>query len=126
EIRLSNKVGKFFHNPNNSGSFDIAPSTPSVFTMGSLPAFFFNPPPSSNNNNPSDPLRVSRQTCIQSTGVYENTRPYTDVNPNTDGSCTLTIAQGNGQQAGLGHLYHFEAVFTASMIVPHAGNVIFH
>lgn len=122
EVRLSNKTGKFFYNQNNSGTFDIAPSTQPVFTQ-KFGAFLFNPPSSSTSDNS---LLVFKQTCIKSTGVDEYTRPFTDVTPNTDGSCGMAIAQGNGLQAGSNTLQSFEAVFTANLTVPYAGKVVFH
>lgn len=119
EIRLAKKTGMFFYNQYDSGTFDIPPSTQPVFTQ-SFSAFFFNPP-SSNSN-----LLVSKQVCIQNSGVDENTRPFTDVTPNADGSCSLTVVQGNGQQAGMGNMSSFEAVFTPEVTIPYAGQVIFH
>lgn len=125
EIRLTGKTGKFFYNNNNSGVFDITPSTTPVFTQ-SFGALFFNPPASSTSNDATDSLRVYRQTCIQSSGVDENSRPFRAVTPNADGSCTVTIVHGNGQKAGVRNMSSFEAVFTTQLIVPYAGVVTFH
>ncbi len=113
EVPINGKIGKFFYNPNDSGIFDVNPSTPPVFTQ-SFRNLYFNPP-------------TNMQTfCSNNTGVDENTRPFTNVSSNPNGTCTTTIVQGNGHQAGVGDLSSFEAVFTPTLFVPRAGQVTFN
>lgn len=103
-VNLDSVQGSIFANPNDSGSFDITPSTPPVFTQ-TFPIINFNPP-------------TTMQNCSPATGVDENTRPFTDVSPNSDGSCsTIPVQDNNGDQAGVGNLYSFEAVFMATITV---------
>jgi len=104
--------GDFFYNPNDSGIFDVNPTTQPVFTVQSR-VINFNPP-------------LSMQQCTNSTGVDENTRPFHNVFRNANGSCTTFIVQGNGHQAGAGDLQSFEAVFFTHLTVAQAGNVTFH
>lgn len=110
-VTMNNIQGSFFDNPNDSGSFDVSPSTTPVFTQ-SFSVLNFNPSP-------------SIQNCSNSTGVDTYTRPFTEVVRNTDGSCTTVIVQGNGQQAGANSLSSFETEFTATFTVPAAGQLSF-
>lgn len=119
-IEVANPVihsvyGKFFPNPGaaqgqDSISFNILPGTPPLFT-GTYPDVQFDPP-------------VALQSCVGS-GVDDTTRPFTDVTAQSDGTCSTTVAQGNGMQAGVGNLTSFEAVFTTSITVSAPGNVLF-
>jgi len=104
---ISNVLSSFYANPNDSGTFDIASTTTPVFTE-SFASLVFNPP-------------TTFQFCNTSTGIDENSRPFTNLMQNADGSCTLTIAQGNGQQTGVGGLFSFESEFLAELSVPQAG-----
>jgi hypothetical protein len=107
---FSNVLGTFYPNPNDSGTFDATSTTTPAFTQ-SFPTLDFNPP-------------TSLQFCSNSTGVDENTRPFTNISQNADGSCAIAIAQGSGQQpplAGVGNLNSFEAEFLATLTVPQMG-----
>jgi hypothetical protein len=111
-VTISVVNGTFYANPSNSGGFDSSQLSSPVFAQ-QFPLVGFNPP-------------TSAQPCTNSTGVDVNTRPFTDVIPNPDGSCSTLVAQGNGQQAGSGTLFTFEAVFTGSLNVAAAGQVTFN
>ncbi len=106
---VSNVLAQFFPNNNDSGAFDINPSATPAFNQP-FSTIDFNPP-------------TSMQSCTNSTGVDENTRPFTNISSNADGTCATTIAQGNGQQAGVNNLSSFEAVFIAALSVPQAGQM---
>ncbi|MGI8552913.1 MAG: hypothetical protein ACR2PL_19315 [Dehalococcoidia bacterium] len=112
QLRFSSLTGNFFANPSNSGAFTATPSTPVVFSE-SFAAINFNPP-------------VGTVPCSNATNVDVHTRPFTDVVPQSGGACALIVAQGNGQQAGVGGLNAFNAVFSGSVTVPTAGNVTFN
>jgi len=103
--------GVFFPNSDNSGPFDLTSSAKPAFTR-TFRVINFNPP-------------ADLQHCTNSIGVDERTRPFTSVVPNPNGPCATTVAEGNGQQAGVGDLEAFEAVFTAHLTVPRAGPVTF-
>src|ERR1700674_5554870 len=111
-IGITQVDGRFFTNPADSGSFTASPSDTPVFGQ-TFPIVDFNPPAGAVN-------------CTNATGVDESTRPFTDVVPQNDGSCATIIAQGNGQQAGVGDLTSFDAVFTGSFSVPSAMDVTFN
>ena len=100
-----------FANPSDNGAFDVTPGTPPVFSQ-TFPIINFNPP-------------ASAQTCSNYTNVDVNSRPFTDVVPQPDGTCATIVVQGNGQQAGVDSLSQFEAVATASIVIPQAGDVTF-
>ncbi|MGI8553287.1 MAG: carboxypeptidase regulatory-like domain-containing protein [Dehalococcoidia bacterium] len=111
-LRFGPVYGNFFGNPSNSGAFTANPSTPVVFSQV-FPAIDFNPP-------------AGAVPCSNPTGVDEFTRPWTDVIPQSDGTCSLLMAQGNGQQAGVGQLFSMNAEFVGNIYVPAAGNVRFN
>lgn len=111
-IGISQVDGQFFTNPTDSGSFTASPGDTPVFDQ-TFPVVDFNPPGGAVN-------------CNNATGVDENTRPFTEVAPQNNGSCTTIIAQGNGQQAGVENLTSFDAVFTGSFSVPSAMDVTFN
>jgi hypothetical protein len=104
--------GIFYANPFNSGGFDPAhlPALP-AFSQD-FPVIAFDTP-------------TSQQVCSNPTGVNTATRPFTDVVPNPDGTCTPLVAEGNGVQAGTS-LFTFQAVFTANLTVAAAGPVTFN
>src|SRR2546422_960616 len=102
--------GQFFPNPSNSGAFTATTSTPVSFTQ-TFPIINFNAPG----------VAVA---CSNNTGVDVNTRPFTDVVPQADGSCTTLVAEGNGFQVGVGTLFTFDAVFQGSLTIG-SGNVTF-
>jgi hypothetical protein len=110
----------FYPNPQNSGAFDpiVLVSGPS-FTQ-QFPVIDFNPP------------AAAQVGCSNTTGVNEFTRPFTDVVPNPDGTCSTLIAQDSAGvlQAGGspigGALSEFQAIFTANLTVATAGSVRFN
>jgi len=105
--------GAFYANPNNSGSLDLSNLVTPVFSQ-SFPVIDFDPPAS------------AQVTCSNSTGIDENYRPFTDVIPNSDGTCSTSTVQGNGQQAGVGNLFTFQAILTANLAVAAPGQVTFN
>jgi hypothetical protein len=124
-ITIGQVTGDFYPNPGNGGSFDSSQLSSEVFQQ-QFPVVDFNPPTS------------AQVSCSNSTGVDENTRPFTDVVPNPDGTCSTLVAQGNGQQAGCSlsspppcapntsNLVQFEAAFGATLTVAAAGQVTFN
>jgi hypothetical protein len=112
-VTIGTVAGTFYPNSNNSGAFDTSQLASPAFTQ-SFPVIDFNPPSSAQVN------------CTNSTGVDENTRPFTDVVPNSDGSCSTLVAAGNGVQAGTGSLYTFEAVFQSTLTVDSPAQVTFN
>ena len=109
-VTISTVTATFYANPNNSSPFDASQLSTPVFTQ-SFPVINFNPPTS------------AQVACSNSTGVDENSRPFTDVVPNPDGTCSTQVAAGNTLQAGTGDLSAFEAVFTTNLTVDSAGQV---
>jgi hypothetical protein len=105
--------GIFYANPFDTGGFDPAhlPTLPAF--RQDFPVIAFDSPP-------------SQQVCSNNTGVNTGTRPFTDVVPNPDGSCSPIVAGGPGGQAGVSPLASFEAVFTADLTVGAAGPVTFN
>lgn len=100
-----------FRNPRNTAPFSVSQSTAPVFTE-QLPGIDFNPP-------------TSLQPCISATGINDFTTPFTDVTPDILGNCTMTPLASGKEIAGANDLKNFEAVFTATLFVPHAGDVSF-
>ena len=102
-------TGQFFATP-DSQTFTATPSSLVAFQQD-FPIINFNPP-------------AGTVSCSNPTGVDVNTRPFTDVVPQPDGSCNVVTAQGNGMQAGCGSpvcdqpsggLFSFNAVFGTAM-----------
>jgi hypothetical protein len=77
--------------------------------------------PALNFNTPDGTVK-----CSQPTGVNPSTQPFTDVIPQPDGTCKTIVAQGNKQQAAVGDMRNFQAVFTGSFTVTAAGRVTFN
>lgn len=117
QVSISTVHGGFYPNPGDSGPLDLSQLSSPVFTED-FPVIDFNPPMS------------AQVSCSNNTGVNENTRPFTDVIPNADGTCSTLVAQGGGQQAGVGDLpgglFAFQAIFTANLSVAAAGQVTFN
>jgi FHA domain-containing protein/Big-like domain-containing protein len=111
-ISVSSISASFYLNPTNSASFIASPSTPVAFTQD-FPALNFNP--------------VSGTVkCSNAVNVSPETRPFTDVVPQADGSCKTSVAEGNKLQAGVGDMTNFQAVLTGSFLVATAGRVTFN
>lgn len=102
-------LGRFFTS-DDSGAFDTpATATPAFSQL--FPTINFNPPAGTVPGNTS--------------GVSIITRPFTDITTDLNGNFTGTIvAQGNGLQAGVGTLFWFDAVFTSTLTVASAGDVV--
>jgi hypothetical protein len=111
-ISISSVSGSFMPNVENSGPFTGTPTTPVAFTQ-EFPVINFNPP-------------VGTVPCTNKTGVDITTRPFTNVVPQPDGSCKTLPAQGKNQQAGVGELTNFQAVFTGAFLVTSASRVTFN
>lgn len=112
KITISSVNGQFFPNPTNSGAF-VAKLGDSVAFTQTFPVVNFNPPAGS-------------IPCSNPTGVGVGTRPFTNVVPQSDGSCLTIPAQGNNQQAGLGDLFNFQAVFNGEFVLSSAAQVTFN
>ena len=112
-LSLGPVTGTFYPNPAGSGSFDASQLSNPAFTE-TFSVINFDPP------------QAAQATCSSQTGINEFTRPFTDVIPAANGSCTTQVVEGNGLQAGSGPLYAFEAVFTSNLTVASAGNVSFN
>lgn len=117
QVSISSVRGAFYLNPNNSGALDPSYLTSPAFTQD-FPVIDFNPP------------AAAQVGCSNVTGVDETTRPFTDVVPEPDGTCSTVVAQGGGAQAGTGDLpaglFAFQAVFTANLQVAQPGQVTFN
>lgn len=116
-VSITTVHGAFYSNPNNSGQLDVPNLVTPVFTQD-FPVIDFNPPAAAQVN------------CSNNTGIDENTRPFTDVVPIADGTCTTTQAAGavglNVYYAGQGALFSFQAIFTANLTVAAQGQVTFN
>lgn len=100
---------RFFFS-NGSGVFNT-PGTATPAFIQAFPTINFNPPGGTIPGNTS--------------GVGVFTRPFTNVTTDLNGDFTGTIvAQGNGLQAGAGSLFDFQAVFTGSLTVAGAGDLL--
>jgi hypothetical protein len=127
-VAIGTVHGSFYPNPNNSGSLDTAYLTNPVFAQD-FPVIDFNPPAAAQVN------------CSNSTGIDENTRPYTDVIPNSDGTCSTQPARSpdglsaagctppscpGQQQPVTTDLSTFQAIFTANLSVASPGQITFN
>ena len=111
-ISTTTVQGNFFAEPAGTSTFVAKPGDTPAFGQR-FPNIDFNPPAGTINHNVS--------------GVDPTTRPFTDVTTDLAGSYAGTIpAQGNGVQAGVGTLQHFNAVFTGSFVVTKPGDVTFN
>jgi hypothetical protein len=111
-ITVTSVSGSFYLNPTNSGAFIASPSTAVTFTQ-EFPALNFNPAPGT-------------VKCSNANSVSPETRPFTDVVPQPDGTCKTVVAAGNKMQAGSGDMTNFQAVFTGSFQVSAPGRITFN
>jgi hypothetical protein len=111
-VTIGSVTGDFYANPNDSGPFDSGQLSSRLFEL-QFPLIDF---------NPTIGVQVS---CSNSVAVSNETRPFTDVVPNPDGTCGTIAAETAGSQAGVGSLNAFEAVFSATLTVASAGEVTF-
>jgi hypothetical protein len=111
-VSISSVSSSFYLNPTDSGAFIASPSTAVTFTQ-EFPSLNFNPP-------------AGTVKCSNAVNVTPDTRPFTDVVPQPDGSCKTIVAQGNKLQAGVGDMGNFQAVFTGSFQVSTPGRITFN
>ncbi len=103
--------GNFFPNPTRSCTFGAGPNSTPAFEQ-TFPDILFNPPTS------AVPHDIS--------AVNTTTRPFTDLTVDVNGNYNgQIVAQGNGQQAGVGDLSTFYAEFTGSFVVNQPGDLTF-
>src|SRR3989441_7374637 len=112
-VTIGTVHGTFYANPSDTGGFDPAHLPAFSAFSQDFPVIAFDSPP-------------SQQVCSNNTGVNTATRPFTDVVPNPDGTCSPIVAQGPGGRAGVSPLASFEAAFTADLTVGAAGLVTFN
>jgi hypothetical protein len=74
---VNNVLAQFYPNPNDNGTFDVKPSASPAFNQP-FTNIDFNPP-------------TSMQTCTNSTGVDDNTRPFTNISSNADDSGRVIV-----------------------------------
>lgn len=111
-VSISAVSASFFPNPTDSGAFISNPSTAVTFTQ-EFPVLNFNPP-------------AGTVPCNPAVNVSPDTTPLTDLVPQPDGSCKSVPAQGNKQQAAVGDLRNFQAVFTGQLQVSAPGRITFN
>lgn len=111
-ISIGAVTGQFFQNPQNQGAFTAKPGDTVAFSQN-FSVINFNPP--------SGAIK-----CSNNTGVNQYSRPFTNVEPQIDGSCKTVVAQGNGYQAGVGPLSAFDAVLQSKITVSGPSQVIFN
>jgi RHS repeat-associated protein len=100
-----------FFTSDGSGAFTALPSQTPAFEQA-FPTINFNPPAGTIPGAPP--------------GVNFNSRPMLDVTTDLNGNFTGSIvAEGEGVQAGVGTLFHFNAVFTGTLVVAQAGDITF-
>jgi RHS repeat-associated protein len=101
-------VGQFFTSLLCEGYFCTPPTATPDFTQN-FPTINFDPLPGMVPGNTS--------------GIDDLARPFTNVITDLNGNYSGTIvAQGNGDQAGVGNLFKFQAVFTGSFLIRVPGN----
>lgn len=104
--------GNFYPEDPNATSF-VAKTTDTPAFGQTFPSILFNPPATTINGEPAN-------------GPNPSTRPFTDVTTDIKGNYAgTTIAQGNGQQAGVGPMNGFDAVFTANLVASKAEDITF-
>jgi hypothetical protein len=113
-ISVSPISGTFFANPANVGEFTAGPATPATFTQ-QFAGLNFNPP-------------EGTLKCSPPTGINTKSHPFTNVEPQPDGSCKSVPAQNNNnnKEAGVGDLESFQAVFTGTFVVNAPGQITFN
>jgi FHA domain-containing protein/Big-like domain-containing protein len=111
-ISISSVSASFFPNTASSPSFTAGPSTPVTFTQ-EFAGLNFNTP-------------AGTVPCKPATTVGTSTHPFTNVDPQPDGSCKTQPVQSNNIQAGQGDLTNFQAVFTGTFQVAAGGRITFN
>ncbi|HEX4703213.1 MAG TPA: Ig-like domain-containing protein, partial [Pseudonocardiaceae bacterium] len=108
-VSMDPAQGQFFAEPSSATTFVAKPGDTAAFAQ-TFPDIAFNPPAGviSNDHYPPSPT----------------THPLTDVTTDVVGDADGTIpAAGNGQQAGVGALSTFDAVFTTTLHVNQPGDL---
>ncbi|HYS40067.1 MAG TPA: PA14 domain-containing protein, partial [Pseudonocardiaceae bacterium] len=104
-------TGNFFPNPTDTCTFGADRSSTPAFNQ-EFPDILFNPATAMVPHNIS--------------GINTFTRPFTDLTVDVNGNYNgQIVAQGNGQQAGIGSLQSFYAEFTGTFIANQPGDVTF-
>jgi RHS repeat-associated protein/uncharacterized repeat protein (TIGR01451 family) len=110
-VSITTVHGNFYTNT-GVAYFTATPASTPVFGQD-FPTIDFNPPAGTVLNNIS--------------AVDTSTRPFTDLTTDINGNFTGSIvAEGNGHQAGVADLTHFDAVFTGSFVATQASDVTFN
>ncbi|MEY2419728.1 MAG: mucin9 [Actinomycetota bacterium] len=122
-ITVSAINAKFFDNPTDDGAFTATTSTPVDFTM-TVPVLNWNPPTG------------AQVGCSNATNVDEETRPFTDVVPQSDGTCSTVQAKNSTIQEGCDDTVcagytgparlSFDAEFEGTFTVAAAGDITFN
>ncbi|HEU5356672.1 MAG TPA: RHS repeat-associated core domain-containing protein [Actinocrinis sp.] len=108
-VSMDPLAGQFFAEPANASVFTATPADTATFAQG-FPDLAFNPQPGviAGDHYPPSPA----------------THPLTDVTTDVAGDANgILPAQGNGQQAGVGALSSFDAVFTTTLHVSQPGDL---
>src|SRR4029077_9100222 len=99
----------FFPNSADSCTFDAGPGSTPAFAQ-TFPDILFNPATTVVPHNIST--------------VNNFTRPFTDLTVDVNGNYNgQIVAQGNGQQAGLGGLINFYGEFTGTFLINQPGDL---
>jgi uncharacterized repeat protein (TIGR01451 family) len=109
-VTIGSVDAAFYPDPANRGVFNATSSSTPSFRQ-TFPVLNFNPP--------------STSFCSNAVAVNQGTRPFTDVVPKADGTCTTIPAQGGGVQAGNGSLSAFQAAFGTSLTLAGPTDVTF-
>ncbi len=106
-VTISGVTGRFFDATATHTAFTATPADTPIFEQA-FPAIVFNP---AEGTIPAQPA-----------GIDDTTRPFTNVAIAANGRATGTVvAQGNGEEAGVGDLAEFQAVFDGTLTFAEAG-----
>lgn len=124
-VSTSTIWGRFFTIPNNNGAFQVTPDQKPVFSQA-FPTINFNPDPYDKYVLPGNEGDLVLVPGLPPE-ITTETKPFTNITTDEHGYFTGTIpAQGNGYQAGVGALTHFNAVFTGELTIATAGDYVFN
>ncbi len=106
-VAISGVTGRFFDATATDTAFTATPTDTPIFEQA-FPAIVFNP--------------AAGTIPAQPAGIDDTTRPFTNVAIAANGRATGTVvAQGNGEQAGVGDLVEFQAAFDGTLSFAQAG-----
>ncbi|HEV2342780.1 MAG TPA: Ig-like domain-containing protein [Actinocrinis sp.] len=108
-VSMDPSAGQFFAEPADAAAFTAKPGDTAAFAQ-TFPDLAFNPQPGviAGDHYPASPT----------------THPLTDVTTDVAGDASGTLpAEGDGQQAGVGALASFDAVFTTTLHVSRPGDL---